>query len=313
MILVTGCTTTVSASSTSLGPGPPATEPPDTVPASSLHGIHKIRHVIVIVQENRSFDSYFGTYPGADGIPMKHGVPDDLLVEPRHPAVPAALLRHQHHQQRRSAQRPELKGRHQRRAHERVRRTGRQRAQGHVRQGRARSVLHDQGQATRRDGLPRLPPDPELLELRPPLRAAGSLLRRRRRLERAEPRGDGVGLVGPLHVDHRPDELPAVGGQDRPGGPSARPARLPLDGPHLAALSPRRELGVLHLVRGAAGLQPRDHGVPLPSAERPHAVDLEPAAAVHRRPPDAPAEPRAGHRRCSSRRPGPGGCRRSRG
>jgi phospholipase C len=32
-------------------------------------GIHKIRHVVIIVQENRSFDSYFGTYPGADGIP----------------------------------------------------------------------------------------------------------------------------------------------------------------------------------------------------------------------------------------------------
>jgi phospholipase C len=32
-------------------------------------GIHKIRHVVVIMQENRSFDSYFGTFPGADGIP----------------------------------------------------------------------------------------------------------------------------------------------------------------------------------------------------------------------------------------------------
>jgi phospholipase C len=30
-------------------------------------GIHKIRHVIVVMQENRSFDSYFGTYPGAEG------------------------------------------------------------------------------------------------------------------------------------------------------------------------------------------------------------------------------------------------------
>ena len=40
-----------------------------------LHGIHKIQHVIVIMQENRSFDSYFGTFPGADGIPMKDGVP----------------------------------------------------------------------------------------------------------------------------------------------------------------------------------------------------------------------------------------------
>src|SRR5262245_10072025 len=28
-----------------------------------------IKHVIVIMQENRSFDSYFGTYPGAAGLP----------------------------------------------------------------------------------------------------------------------------------------------------------------------------------------------------------------------------------------------------
>jgi phospholipase C len=39
-------------------------------------GIHKIRHVVVIVQENRSFDSYFGTFPGADGIPKGVCVPD---------------------------------------------------------------------------------------------------------------------------------------------------------------------------------------------------------------------------------------------
>ena len=32
--------------------------------------IHNIQHVVVIMQENRSFDNYFGTYPGADGIPM---------------------------------------------------------------------------------------------------------------------------------------------------------------------------------------------------------------------------------------------------
>jgi len=44
---------------------------------SNLGGqdIHKIRHVVIIMQENRSFDSYFGTYPGADGIPMRRGVP----------------------------------------------------------------------------------------------------------------------------------------------------------------------------------------------------------------------------------------------
>src|SRR5258706_15265270 len=39
-------------------------------------GIHKIRHVIVIMQENRSFDSYFGTFPGADGIPKNVCIPD---------------------------------------------------------------------------------------------------------------------------------------------------------------------------------------------------------------------------------------------
>jgi phospholipase C len=41
----------------------------------SSDGIHKIRHVIVIMQENRSFDSYFGTYPGADGLAMQNGQP----------------------------------------------------------------------------------------------------------------------------------------------------------------------------------------------------------------------------------------------
>jgi phospholipase C len=38
-------------------------------------GIHKIEHVVVIQQENRSFDTYFGTFPGADGIPMRDGKP----------------------------------------------------------------------------------------------------------------------------------------------------------------------------------------------------------------------------------------------
>jgi hypothetical protein len=38
-------------------------------------GIEKIKHVVVIMQENRSFDEYFGTFPGADGIPMRNGRP----------------------------------------------------------------------------------------------------------------------------------------------------------------------------------------------------------------------------------------------
>ncbi len=45
-------------------------------------GIHKIRHVIIVMQENRSFDSYFGTYPGATGIPMVNGVPQVCVPNP---------------------------------------------------------------------------------------------------------------------------------------------------------------------------------------------------------------------------------------
>jgi phospholipase C len=46
-------------------------------------GIQKIKHVIIVMQENRSFDHYFGTYPGADGIPRRNGkfavcVPDPI-------------------------------------------------------------------------------------------------------------------------------------------------------------------------------------------------------------------------------------------
>ena len=45
-------------------------------------GIHKIQHVVIIMQENRSFDTYFGTYPGADGIPMQDGTPAVCVPNP---------------------------------------------------------------------------------------------------------------------------------------------------------------------------------------------------------------------------------------
>jgi phospholipase C len=43
--------------------------------AASDVGIHKIKHVVIIMQENHSFDNYFGTYPGAIGIPGLAGNP----------------------------------------------------------------------------------------------------------------------------------------------------------------------------------------------------------------------------------------------
>jgi len=45
-------------------------------------GIHKIRHIVIIMQENRSFDAYFGTYPGADGIPGLAGNPGKVPCVP---------------------------------------------------------------------------------------------------------------------------------------------------------------------------------------------------------------------------------------
>jgi phospholipase C len=44
--------------------------------AAAQGSITQIKHVVIIMQENRSFDSYFGTYPGADGIPAQTCLPD---------------------------------------------------------------------------------------------------------------------------------------------------------------------------------------------------------------------------------------------
>jgi phospholipase C len=51
--------------------GSSAAPSPTPTGVAQASGIHKIQHVIVIMQENRSFDHYFGTYPGADGIPRQ--------------------------------------------------------------------------------------------------------------------------------------------------------------------------------------------------------------------------------------------------
>ena len=47
---------------------PGAVSTSSTLPIA-VSGLDKIEHFVFIMQENRSFDSYFGTYPGADGIP----------------------------------------------------------------------------------------------------------------------------------------------------------------------------------------------------------------------------------------------------
>jgi phospholipase C len=44
--------------------------------AQPIPGVEKIHHVIWIIQENHSFDNYFGTFPGADGIPPGTCLPE---------------------------------------------------------------------------------------------------------------------------------------------------------------------------------------------------------------------------------------------
>jgi phospholipase C len=44
-------------------------------PSTVLGSGSKIQHLIFIVQENHSFDNYFGTYPGVDGLSVDSAVP----------------------------------------------------------------------------------------------------------------------------------------------------------------------------------------------------------------------------------------------
>jgi phospholipase C len=82
LVLAVAATVVVVVSLTQSGSGPRPGRQPSCASACGLTGIHKIRHVVVIMQENRSFDSYFGTFPGADGIPMRAGQPTVCLPDP---------------------------------------------------------------------------------------------------------------------------------------------------------------------------------------------------------------------------------------
>ncbi|HXM06814.1 MAG TPA: alkaline phosphatase family protein, partial [Candidatus Acidoferrum sp.] len=56
-----------TSNSSSSGGGPPVqpTNPPTAAPTSTPNPF--IKHIVIIVQENRSFDNLFATYPGANG------------------------------------------------------------------------------------------------------------------------------------------------------------------------------------------------------------------------------------------------------
>jgi phospholipase C len=67
--------------------GVSATTPPTAklIAVSTADDINKIEHVVVIMQENRSFDHYFGMYPGADGYTLDaSNEPTNCVPDPRH-------------------------------------------------------------------------------------------------------------------------------------------------------------------------------------------------------------------------------------
>ena len=63
----------------------PAHRPTDAPPEAHLPDDVPIEHVVFIIKENRTFDHYFGKYPGADGT--ESGVTFDGRVVPLQPAT----------------------------------------------------------------------------------------------------------------------------------------------------------------------------------------------------------------------------------
>ena len=61
-------------------PGSGATR--SSPPSSPRAAIQKIQHIVVIIQENCSFDEYFGMFPGADGLPRQNGQFSVCLPDP---------------------------------------------------------------------------------------------------------------------------------------------------------------------------------------------------------------------------------------
>ena len=77
-LVLTACQSVPTHRSGAPVAGPPGPLAPAAAKAwphrvDAVRGIHTIKHVVVVMQENRSFDSYFGTFPGANGFPVRHG------------------------------------------------------------------------------------------------------------------------------------------------------------------------------------------------------------------------------------------------
>ena len=64
----------LAAVATSVVYGPPPSPPPPVLPIVDART--PIQHFVVLMMENHAFDNFFGTYPGADGLPPNVTLPD---------------------------------------------------------------------------------------------------------------------------------------------------------------------------------------------------------------------------------------------
>ena len=174
---------------------------PPGAPAAPIDGIHNIQHVVVIMQENRSFDQYFGTYPGANGIPAGVCEPDPLnggCVAPFHdPNDENYGGPHGHGSFKADLDGGKMDG-----------------FVGQAEKGsKCRRTEPDCSPCTerlerevhRRDGLSRRARDPQLLGVCAELRAAGRHVRAELLLELARAPVRGLGVVGDVLELERPD------------------------------------------------------------------------------------------------------------
>jgi phospholipase C len=74
----------IAPSAVFAGPGGSDDRATGHAPSANPHeGLDKLDHLIFIVQENRSFDHYFGTYPGVDGLTIgEDGQPTNCVPDP---------------------------------------------------------------------------------------------------------------------------------------------------------------------------------------------------------------------------------------
>ena len=328
----------VSGCSTSSRPSASAMTPPasssGSAPASSATGSTRSSTSIVIMQENRSFDTYFGTYPGR----RRH--PDEQRARRRcaFPTADRAAVRHARTSitptstaAARTAQ-TNARRRHQRRQDGRLRRpASRRRSKG------CADPDEPGLRATRRTpdvmGYHTRSRHPELLDVRAELRAAGPHVRAERVVEPARAPVPGLGVVGaraPSTTIRRSctNALQIPGTPEHAGLPDAaitsgtgpERADLRLDRPHLPAAQEQRVVGLLRRRRHRARLRERRRAVlRAGQAEREDAGHLEPAAVLRHRQRRRPARQHPVRRPTSTppRRPArcprcPGSCRPAR-